>query len=523
MFAKTGSAGYARRRFLCLLIATAALAASMGAGGVQAGPASGVGGEPAPERVLVRFKNGATPEGIQNAYARSGAREVGRVEGLGVRVLRIPDRGRAEQAAEMLRRDPRVLYAEPDVLFHALAVPNDPFWGDQGHMRMVSAPAGWDVATGSDRIVLAIIDTGLDLAHPDIQGRVVQGYDFANGDADPTDDHGHGTAVAGIAAATGNNGIGIAGLDWRAKIMPLKALGANGSGNLSAIAQSIVWASDRGASVINLSLGAQVDSPTLRDAVRYAASRGVVMAAATGNDGAQLAVYPAAYPEVIAVGAWDGTGKAAFSNYGPHVDLVAPGVNVYTTRRGGYGYFSGTSAAAPFVAGLAALARGAVPGLSATQTVQAIQSTASDVLDVGWDPLSGDGLIDVARALASLPATPSPPSPEPAPTLDTTPPTAAIVSPWDGKTVRRKLAIMVDARDDVGVVLVELMVNGVLVGTDSTAPFRLAWDTRSVQDGQHTLTAVAHDAAGNSSTSASVRVNVSNGRLKARVLSRRPI
>jgi subtilisin family serine protease len=229
-----------------------------------------------------------------------------------------------------------------------------------------------------------------------------------NNDALPQDDFGHGTHVAGIAAASTNNGAGIAGVSWGARIMPVKVLNAWGSGTFENVAAGIVWAVDHGAQVINLSLGGAAYSAALENAVLYAYNNNVLMTASSGNTGSNFVLYPARFPQVIAVGASNMTNQpASFSNYGPQVDLAAPGENIYSLWIGGYQIRTGTSMSAPHVSGLAAVLLGYISGADAARGV--IESTALDIGPAGWDDFSGAGLIQMDAALALVvPPTPTP-------------------------------------------------------------------------------------------------------------------
>jgi thermitase len=223
-------------------------------------------------------------------------------------------------------------------------------------MVKFEAPQAWEVTTGSPSINIAILDTGVDLDHPDLADKIVSNMNFSSS---PTVDdvHGHGTHVAGIAAAMTDNGVGVAGLGYSSTIMNVKVLGDTGSGAYSSIASGIVWAVDNGAEVINMSLGGSSPSSTVENAINYAWSKGVVVVAAAGNYGNTVPLYPAYYTNCIAVAATDSLDRlASWSNYGEWVDVAAPGVGIYATLKdNGYGYKSGTSMASPHVAGLAAL------------------------------------------------------------------------------------------------------------------------------------------------------------------------
>jgi subtilisin family serine protease len=255
-------------------------------------------------------------------------------------------------------------------------------------------------------VTIAIIDTGVDLDHPDLAANIISGWDFVSSDNNPDDDHGHGTHVAGIAAAVGNNGLGIAGVSWGANIMPLKVLDSSGSGSSYDVAQAIYYAVNNGARIVNMSLGARGSSwpcywTYVEDALNYAVSRGVLVVVAAGNDSQYGVNCPGAYDQVMAVGATTSSdARSSYSNYGPRLDIAAPGDSIYSALRGGnYGYKSGTSMATPHVAGLAALIWSLAPSFTDQQVRSIIESTANDLGAIGWDQYYGYGRINVANAL----------------------------------------------------------------------------------------------------------------------------
>jgi thermitase len=296
-------------------------------------------------------------------------------------------------------------YAEPNFILMQNQVnkPNDLLYQEnyQWNLPVIGTEQGWDITRGTAEVEIAIVDTGVDLDHPDLKNRIVKGYNVINESAEPDDDNGHGTHVAGIIASETNNNEGIAGMTWFSKIMPVKAMGAKGYGTTFDIARGIVWAVDHGADVINLSLGNYQPSKVLEEAVRYAYSKNVVMVSAAGNDGSNQPTYPSAYPEVLSVAAVDYDGKrASFSNYGDYIDIAAPGVYIPSTYfNKQYAALSGTSMAAPHVAGLAALIKSANPDLKNTQVINIIKKSAIDLGEQGKDIDYGDGLIDVNSAL----------------------------------------------------------------------------------------------------------------------------
>jgi thermitase len=239
----------------------------------------------------------------------------------------------------------------------ATLLPDDPDWTQQWGLRQVQAPAAWALMSGASRqVVVAVIDSGVDPNQPDLQGALVPGADFADSSGSTADQYGHGTMVAGVIAARGDNGQGVAGVCWTCLIMPIKVLDANGSGTATGIAAGIRWAADHGANVINMSVVLSGPDADVAAAISYAHAKGVLVVAAAGNSGSGDATYPAAYPFVVSVAATDDADQLyPWSTHGSWVTLAAPGCTVTTTLGGGFGSFCGTSAAAPVVAGLAAL------------------------------------------------------------------------------------------------------------------------------------------------------------------------
>ncbi|MCB0022055.1 MAG: S8 family serine peptidase [Caldilinea sp.] len=318
-----------------------------------------------------------------------------------------------------------VEYMEADSVVTGESTPNDPAFSEASKvygLNMVEAPRAWDIGSGSGDVVLAILDTGLNGAHAEFAERVVPGYDFINEDDDPSDDHGHGTHVAGIAAAAANNEQGGAGICPQCKIMPVKVLDGGNRGTWGTVAAGIYYAVDNGARVINLSLGASATSRTIQDAVDYAEEHDVIVVASSGNAASSLPYYPAAIPWVVAVGATtDVDALWAFSNTGDHIDLTAPGYRIYSTYNdltvnGGYAYMTGTSMASPYVTGLIGLVAGMDNTLTATEIIDLMTANADDLGDEGKDASFGYGRINAYTTMVAANGgqepTP-PPTPEP--------------------------------------------------------------------------------------------------------------
>jgi len=391
---------------------------------------AGTAGEFVAGELLVRFRAGVSASAVQNAPARYDAAYVRSLYDSPVQLWRVPQ-GQELVLIERLKADPAVEYAEPNYLYHAIASPNDPSYSKQwAHTRIQSA-AAWDISTGSASIVVAILDTGIDETHPDLAGKIVAGYDFVDGDANPHDLNGHGTHVAGIAAAATNNATGVAGMDWLARIMPIRVLNQQGSGTNAGITDGITWAYQHGARVLSMSLGGSTSSQSMQDAINAAYAAGNLVVAAMGNDNTSTPAYPAAYTNVMAVAATGPTdAKAPYSNYGSHCDIAAPGGDmtylhdpdgiystmptyaVWLTNNEGfstnYDYLQGTSQAAPYVSGLASLVWSVNPVLTPAQVQSIIQTTAADLGTGGWDQVFGWGRINALAALQAARATMGP-------------------------------------------------------------------------------------------------------------------
>jgi thermitase len=351
----------------------------------------------APDQVIVKFKEGTSASAMKATHQEEQAKLLTRNTKLGFDVVKVEDKS-VEQAIKEYEKNPEVEYAEPNYIYTIQWTPNDTYfssrqWGPQ----KVQAPAAWDVTRSSSDTWIAIIDTGVQYDHPDLAGKVVRGYDYVDDDWYPYDGNGHGTHCAGIAAAVTNNARGIAGMAPNATIYAVRVLNNSGSGTLDDVANGIIHAADSGADVISLSLGASVGATTLKNAVDYAWSRGVVVVAAAGNSGTSLPSYPAYYSNAIAVAATDrNDNKAYFSNYGSWVDVAAPGVDIYSTYTGSsYASLSGTSMATPHVAGLAGLLD--AQGRSASEIRAAIENTADRISGTGtyWSK----GRINAYRAV----------------------------------------------------------------------------------------------------------------------------
>lgn len=322
-----------------------------------------------------------------------------------------------------LKNNSLINYLEADSKVYVQKIPSDPAYSKQWNLALLELDKTWEQIKDSRDITVAVLDTGILPDHPDLKDNIVDGYDFIDNDSDPTDtdpDFSHGTHVAGIIGAVTDNDTGIAGINWNIRIMPIRVIGSGGSGGYSTLISGINWAVDNGADIINLSLAGPVNSHSLKESINYAVENGVTVVAAAGNNGSTPLLYPARYPEVISVGAVGPTKKKAFySNYGPNLDLVAPGGDDSITEKEHptilstagqysqdgvshqYTWAQGTSMAAPHVSGLIALLYSS--GIKDPLDIQELlKNTADDLGPAGIDDNYGAGLININRALAEI-------------------------------------------------------------------------------------------------------------------------
>jgi subtilisin family serine protease len=431
-------------------LAVIGIPTALGAGDAPPGVAPDLSAPHVPNQLLVKLAPGAGA-----LQAAGGMQVVGAIPQLGLAVVETAPGADLAAAAADLAEAPDVEWAEPNYIFRLDSVPNDPYYRtkqsvdakgnyiDLGYpLGLMQMPSAWDYTTGRPEVVIAILDTGVDKTHPDLAGGIwtnqaevdgdegvdddgngfvddVNGWDFADNDNLPDDDYGHGTHVAGIAAARINNGIGIAGMAGGCTIMPVDVF-SGGIGTYDSLIRAIIYATDNGARVINMSLGATSYSRGEQAAVDYAWSHGVVVVASAGNNGRDISFYPAAHAHAIAVAGTTASDGWSGYNHGDYVDVAAPGTSVYSTLPGNsYGWKSGTSMAAPHVSGLAALVLSRNPDLTPDQVRGLIEQNAKDLGATGWDPYFGHGRINGFRTLSHTTPNPNPsPTPPPGPPLE---------------------------------------------------------------------------------------------------------
>jgi subtilisin family serine protease len=451
-----------------------------------------------PGRLIVRERAGLSDDALRDTLHRNGARCVGVIGAMDAAVIEVSD-AELPWIEAALRRSGAFKSVERDYVARIAEAPNDRYYAAQWGLPRVAAPAAWEVASGAG-VVVAVLDTGIEASHPDLQGERLAGYDFVNDDDDPSDDHGHGTRMSGIIAAQRDNGEGVVGVAPAAVLMPVKVLDQDGLGAYSAVANGITYAVDHGARVLNLSLVGPVASDVLQAAIDYATAHDVVVVAAAGNDGSSVPTYPAAAAGVVAVSAIDARDvRPSFSNYGAWIGFAAPGVDIVTTSLdGGYASSVGTSPAAAFGSGIFALLFSADPTLRRSDAIERVQRGAVDLGRTGWDQYYGWGRADAYAALVPGQHRAVPP--------DSAAPEVAIVSPVKDSLTYGMVPVDVAASDDVGVTRVELFIDNHWFATATAAPYQFVVDATRFAPGRHRLRAYAYDSSGHVGQTKSQRV-----------------
>lgn len=382
-----------------------------------------------PGRLLVSPRRNVAAERVQSTL-RMHAAQIGRsMDALNVHVVEASE-DPSEATIEALRASGLFEYVERDYYAHtggAQVIPNDPNYASQWHLLQIQAAQAWAVNTGS--VTVAVVDSGVDATHPDLAAKLVPGWNFVNNNSTTADVLGHGTAVAGTLAAISNNGVGVAGVSWGSKIMPLVVVDSTDFASYSNIAAAIQYAADQGVRIINVSIGGSSPSAALQSAVNYALGKGSIVFASAMNNSTSAPYYPAACTGVVSVSATDSTDSlASFSNYGNWITVAAPGQNILTTTvGGGYGYWYGTSFSSPITAGVAALILSVNPALSASAVVSLLEQNTDDLGTAGFDNYFGWGRVNAYKAVLAARQTLVPV------TVALTPPTATLSA---GQTVQ---------------------------------------------------------------------------------------
>ena len=455
-------------------------------------------------KLLVKFKDNQPKERIDKILAETNSTSKGKISPIGVHIVELPANVNEKAYVNVFKNYSEVEFAEIDMIVSPdFMTPNDPWYAKQWHLSKISAPYAWSYTKGSNTVIVAILDTGVDSTHPDLTNKIIPGWNFYNNNGDTMDLLGHGTAVAGTVAAYTNNFIGVASLAWDCMIMPIRIGDAQGYATYSAAANGLIWSADRGARVANISYRMS-ESSTVANAAKYFQEKGGVVTISAGNQ--STFISNSDNPYVLTVSATnDSDAPANFSNSGNIIDVSAPGVSIFTTTIPKDGYYynsvSGTSFSAPIVAGIAALVISANPTLTGFQVQEIIKKSADDLGTAGWDPVYGWGRGNTKKAVELALGTTG--------DVDAIPPSVGFTKPDNGSVVSGLLNIQVSATDNIKVNSVKLFINGVLHGVSSVSPYNFEWDTTKVANGSYTLQAVATDGAENSST-ATISVVVNN-------------
>jgi len=452
-----------------------------------------------PGRVLAKFRSNVGLDNARQIVAALGAREADLLPQLGVFVLDLPEQADEAAFANALQNRPDVEFAEVDRINRPADItPSDPWYPNEWFLPKISAPSAWDLTTGSQNVVIAILDTGVDSTHPDLQKQIVPGWNVYNNNSDTSDVGNHGTAVAGTAAASSNNGIGIAAACWTCKLMPIRVSDINGYASDSTIATGLTWAADHGARIANISYMVS-SSSIVTTAAKYFQGKGGIVTVSAGNNGTFISSQD--NPYILTVSASNEYDQLyVWSNTGNNVDFSAPGQVLTTVPGAAYTHAGGTSFSAPLVAGVAGLVMSANPSLSPVQIQDVLKRSADDLGPAGWDSSYGWGRINASRAVSLATGVE---------TTDITPPVVSFISPANGTSVSGSVSISVNASDDRAVTSLSIALDGSPVTSFVVAPYMLSWDTLAASDGTHLLSATGTDAAGNS-TITTISVNVRN-------------
>lgn len=350
-------------------------------------------------RLLVKFIDGTSEDSQRGILSAQGAEIEDTIPQIDVKILKVPPQA-LQGIQNALSKSDSVEYVETDSIIEPLVVPDDTLFPNQWHLSKVQAPAAWDISKGRSDVVIAILDAGFDASHPDLAGKFVGGYNAYDNNNDwSSAPCGHGTLVAGVAASATNNGVGVAGLGWENKILPIKVTGSDCYTYTSVLARAITYATDNGAKVANVSFAIYGGDRTITTAARYMYNHGGWVVAAAGNSGQFVNAKDNRY--IISIGATDSSDNITwFSSYGKYIDFVAPGSDIYTTSLGGsYNYVSGTSFSSPLAAGLVALMFSQNPNATPKQVYDALEQSVVDLGASGNDNYYGWGRIDAAKAL----------------------------------------------------------------------------------------------------------------------------
>ncbi|MEZ5691808.1 MAG: S8 family serine peptidase [Rickettsiales bacterium] len=462
-------------------------------------------------RLIVQANAGVSDSDFVKSMKKSGLKVKEKLnKNLPLWIVEVPVKAE-EKLAKALSKNKHVKFAEVDAILRTSATVNDPYFSSQWETFKIQAPQAWDITMG-EGVTVAVLDTGVYGAHPDLSGNVLSGWNVNSANSDVTDNCNHGTPVSGSIAAVGNNGIGMVGVASKVKILPVKITNSTDTSRgcpatCSDVDRGLSWAVDNGADIANISYAGVLDCSSVLSVAQYMQGKGGLVFNSASNTGTQLSHKNSPY--LVTVSATNSSDvRPSWSSYGSYVDLSAPGQDVFCTgSTWAYGTCWGTSFSSPITAAVAALVKSANPALTSTQIEQILKDSADDIGATGYDIYYGYGRVNAYQAVELAKATTggggNPPP-------DTTPPLVAISSPASGSTLSGTVYLTSTASDNVGVEKVDYYINGTFFGSASSSPYRLSWDTTEASNGNATITAYAIDTSGNTSTASNVSVVVSN-------------
>lgn len=456
--------------------------------------------DPLPNEILVKFKPGIADSIKEKIFLKYKLKKIETITKINIeRAETTP--ATVEEIIGKLKDELSVEYAEKNFRGKIQSVPSDTFYQDntQWNLLRINAAKAWDLSTGTSSAVIAVLDSGVNKNHEDLNGKILPGFNFVDNNEDVEDKIEHGTPISGIIGAVTDNKIGVASLGWNLQILPVKIVDDSGCVIYSNAAKAIIYAADKKVSVINLGFGGTGVSKAVQDAINYAWGKNIVVVAPAGNEKSIIS-FPASANNVISVGAIDSTGaKSSFSNTGPELDLMAPGENVYSTSISGYKNFSGTSIASAHVAALAGLIVSANPKLINKDVENVLTAMAGGG---GWNEEYGWGIINAEKALKEATNFTAISKREGL--------SISITNPLPDTMVFGIANIYVSANSDVPISKVDFSINGKIFATDETFPYVAAFDTASMPNGVYTLRAKAYDITGKESQPSNMKIFVNN-------------
>lgn len=452
-------------------------------------------------QILVQPQPGLSEQNFQKILGKHKASSKGKINQLRTHIINVPTN--AEQAiVKALSNNPNIEFAEVDLLVKpSEIIANDPYYNNAWHLNTMQLSTAWETAKG-DGVVVAILDTGVNSNHTDLSANMIAGWNSVSRNNETSDIYGHGTMVAGVVAAISDNNNGVTSIAWHASIMPIRITNdSSGYAYWSDIANGLTWAADNGADIANISYSVTTSS-SVTNAAQYMRNKGGLVVASAGNGGADLNCTD--NPSIITVSATDSAdNKTSWSDYGNCVDVSAPGAGIWTTTKsGGYSAVNGTSFASPATAATLALIKSANLNLSNDELENILEASADKSKNGGvFNSYYGHGRVDAAAAVAMVVNTP---------TIDQQAPTVAITSPTENSVQTGTFNVTANAQDNMAVSSVSLYANGVLIGTDTVAPYSASFNSTNIADGSVAFTAQAYDATGNQGNSSTYWLTIDN-------------